>query len=362
MTALWLAVVAFLLVKLAGLSVNARLFPRLDALPGDAAEGTAGAGVSLLVPVRNEAATLPATLPGLLAQPAEEIVLYDDASSDGTADVIARLAGGDVRVRCLEGGEPPAGWVGKVWACHRLAEAAHGDRLVFVDADVRLADGALAAAMREMRRQSADVFSVFPRQRTASLPERTLLPLIDDVLLSFLPYPLLRRPVPAAAAANGQFLAFHRAAYDALGGHAGVRDAIVEDVVLAQRTRRAGLRLGLALGGTAVAVRMYDGYRDLVGGLAKSLLAAHGGSRPLMWAGAAWHVVAYTLPLLLTPFAPWWGVQVALAWGSRALLNATTGRGAFWEAVLVPLAPLLALPVYVRASAPRRVWKGRAYA
>src|SRR5206468_488249 len=98
---------------------------------------------------------LPAALAGLLVQPADEILVLDDGSTDGTAAVVR--ACGDPRVRLLHGAPCPPGWVGKNWACHQLAAAAAGDLLVFVDADVTLARGALDAVRAEFDAQRADV-------------------------------------------------------------------------------------------------------------------------------------------------------------------------------------------------------------
>jgi cellulose synthase/poly-beta-1,6-N-acetylglucosamine synthase-like glycosyltransferase len=348
-------VTAYHLVKVAGLVNNLRAFPSLA--PGAWAPGRPR--VSLLVPARDEAARLPATLPGLLAQPAEEILVLDDGSTDGTAGVVAAVH--DPRLRLITSRPRPSGWIGKNWACHQLAAAATGDLLVFCDADVTLAPGALDALWAEMRRQRADVFSVFPRQRTGTLGERLLVPLIDETLLAFLPHQLLDRPVPAAATANGQLLAFGRRAYDAVGGHAAVADRIVEDVALARRVRRTGLRLGLALGADLVSTRMYDGYAASVRGLGKSLRAAHGGRDAVLVASAVAHLAAYTAPWLFWRAGPLWRVATVLGLAERILVNAKTGRGAHWEAALVPVTAPAALPVYLLALRRHARWKGRSY-
>src|SRR5581483_403614 len=99
-------------------------------------------------------------------------------------------------------------------------------------------EGAADAVISEMRAQRADVFSVFPRQITASLGEHLITPLIDDVLLCFLPFGLLSIPVPSAATANGSVMVFTREAFERVGGFAAVRSEIVEDVAIARRARR----------------------------------------------------------------------------------------------------------------------------
>jgi hypothetical protein len=348
------AVLAFHAVKTAGLLVNLITFPTLRPARAD------GVRTSILVPARDEEVRLRRTLPGLLAQPADEILVLDDGSRDGTASVVSGYAARDARLRLVTGTPPPPGWAGKNWACHRLAAEATGELLVFCDADVTLAPGALSAVRYQIQAQRAEVFSVFPRQRTVTFGERLLVPAIDEVLLGFLPHPLLDTPVPAAATANGQLLVFRRAAYDRMGGHAAVAGALVEDVALARRARAHGLKLGLALGGNLVTARMYRGYGDAVRGFGRSL---HAGRGPWLVAAAVWQVVAHTLPWPAWLFGgrrTWrWAAVLGLA--GRALTNAKTGRHHYPEAALAPLAPVAALPVYAVALRRTARWKGRRY-
>jgi glycosyltransferase involved in cell wall biosynthesis len=357
MATLATAAAAFHLVKLAGLIGNLDAFPSLRPAPPP----PPGVAISLLVPARDEADRLPGTLASLRAQPATEILVLDDCSGDGTAEVVRRAAAVDQRVRLLPGAPVPPGWVGKNWACQQLAEAARGELLVFCDADVTLHPGALAAAYAELMRQRSDLFSVFPRQRAVTAGERLLVPLIDEMLLAFLPHQLLSLPVPAAAVANGQFLACHRSAYRRLGGHAAVAGEIVEDLALARLARRRGLRLGLALGGRYVSARMYRGYAEAVRGMGKSLRAAHRGSDPLLIASAAANLTAYTLPWLRWRRHPGWRLAAVLGLVERLLVNAKTGRGSYGEALLVPVTAPAALPVYLLALRRTARWKGRTY-
>lgn len=384
------AVVGFLVVKLSVLVLNVVRFPvlRSDSATANAAtdaDGEAATAVSVLVPVRDEAHRLPATLAGLLAlldAPAggsppgcvAEIVFCDDGSIDGSADLIRTAAGGDPRVRVISGAPRPAGWAGKTWACDQLARAARSDHLLFCDADVVLGTGVVAAAVAERERQGADLLSVFPRERTGSLGERLLVPLIDDVLLCLLPFPLLAAPVPSAATAHGAFLFTDRAAYDTIGGFAAVRDAVVEDVALARLTRRRGRRLGLALGGDLVSTRMYTGYRAAVVGIARGV-GPVAGSRAALLLGWTWHVVAYTAPVVIAgrgsrgrsdrgngPGATrLWRLALTLAVVERLLVEAKTGRRQWVEALTMPLSPVAAAPVVWRALRPEHEWKGRQY-
>jgi hypothetical protein len=368
MTTLLRAVTGFLILKVGILLFNVVQFPvlrrPLDPKPRAASgpdEPQPSASVSILVPIRNEAAGLQASIAAILRQGADELILLDDESTDGSGSLARSLVAAEPRARLVSGTPAPRGWVGKSWACHQLAAEASGSLLMFCDADVMLAAGAGETVLAEMRHQSADVFSVFPRQITATLGEHLITPLIDDVLLCFLPFVLLSARVPSAATANGSLLIFTRQAYDDLGGFAAVRGEIIEDVALARLARGAGLKLGLALGGEIVMTRMYDGYREACAGMARGLLPVTGGSRSRLILGAGWHLLAYTLPWAMAVRRRAWLLPLSLGVAERALVEIKTGRRAVWQAILTPLSPLAAAPIVARALRRTQRWKGRVY-
>jgi hypothetical protein len=193
--------------------------------------------------------------------------------------------------------------------------------------------------------------------------ERLVVPVVDLLLLAGLPYPAVRGvPAPALAAGNGQLMMFTPAAYRRSGGHAAVRSDVLEDVRLAQRTKAAGVELALALGGEMLSTRMYRSASGVVDGFAKNILAAVGGSAPLLWALALFNTVAYTLawPLAL----------VELRWLALGLLGMALRAASHWKTrrslLEVPLQSLFPLALWVivlragRRSGAYR-WKGRTY-
>ena len=220
--------------------------------------------------------------------------------------------------------------------------------------------GALQTVLAELERGGADLLTVWPRQKVGGWSERLLVPLIDAVLLACFPYPLAYFPAAGAAAGNGQLMAFRRAAYDKVGGHAGVCGEVLEDVKLARIVKGSGLKLRLALGGAAVGVRMYRGYAEVLEGFGKNLRSFHGGSRSLLIGSSAFHLALYTLPW----FIRGWRFLGILGMLERLLVNVKAGRttGAdCLEPLTVPLSPLAALPVYLRALRGKYRWKGREY-
>jgi len=347
---------AFLTLQGVVLAVNLVAFPVLGgrrAPPPGAAPR-----VSLLVPARNEAEVLPATLPTWLAQGADEVLVLDDGSSDATPRIIA-VAG----VRALTGAPLPEGWTGKNWACHQLARAATGDVLVFTDADVAWRPGALAVVVAELEASGAGLLSAWPRQRCGTLGERLVVPLVDLLLLANLPHPLVRAlPFASLAGANGQLMAWRRAAYERVGGHAALPGEVLEDVRLAQRAKRLGVPLALRLGGPYLETRMYRGWSEVVAGFGKNVLAAVGGAPVALLGVWALNLLAYTLPWLLAWGDPRWWALAAAGPLLRALANGKSGRPV-GEAALQPLGPVAFGAVVARALARRGGfdWKGRTY-
>ena len=267
--------------------------------------------VSVLLPLRDEAHRVAPGLRSLLGQTSLvdlELLVLDDGSTDGTAEVVRSVAGDDPRLRLVDGGAspPPEGWLGKPWACPRLADAAHGRVLVFVDADVVVEPDGVAATVDLLRRRRLDLVCPYPRQLAESPAERLVQPLLQWSWLTTLPLRLAERsPRPTLSAANGQLLAVDAAAYRRAGGHGAVRDEVLDDVGLLRAVKRAGGR-GVVADGTLLATcRMYDGAREVYEGYTKSLWAAFGSP-----AGALGVVALLVLAYVAPP-------ALALAGGDR---------------------------------------------
>jgi hypothetical protein len=344
--------------------------------PAPAGPGPSAPRVSVLVPARDEAPRIGTLVRSVLAQTDVELRLWvlDDQSTDGTADAAMAAAAGDSRLTILVGAPLPPGWVGKCHACHQLAEAADGDWLVFLDADTALGPGAIAAAVALAERERAGLVSLFPTQVMGSPGERLMLPLLMYTLLGFLPLGLAaRRPEPSLAAANGQFMAFSRKAYDAVGGHRACANDMVEDMALARAIKARGLTLVIADGGPWVRCRMYDGLGALWRGFRKNLYPAFGGRPGPFLAGWTMLVALGIAPLGLAAVGvamgrpDWWGpglAAIAAGWTTRAMLATRLNQP--WASVpahplAMTLLAVLALDSWRAWASGRVAWKGRAY-
>ncbi len=259
-------------------AVNSRLL-RVPPVPSPRVDES----ISILLPVRNEAARVTETLKSLVAQQQlrdVEIIVLDDGSTDGTVDVVnAAIAGSSINVRVIVSTETlPADWLGKAYACHRLGREAKGTVLVFVDADVVLHPEAVAASVALLRAASLDVVCPYPRQLADGALPRLIQPLLQWSWLTTLPLRVAETdPRPSLTAANGQLLVVDAQAYRRAGGHEAVRTEVLEDVAIVRAIKATGGRGGV-VDGTAIATcRMYDSDEDLVEGYTKSLWSAFGG-------------------------------------------------------------------------------------
>lgn len=253
--------------------INSRLVRRAnpDAVPTDEL-------VSVLIPARNEAHRIGPTITSILATTgaALEIIVLDDASTDGTSDAVTAATNGDDRVRIVKGEPLPAtGWLGKPYACQQLGLLASGSVLAFVDADVTLSPAAIRASVELLRRHELSLVSPYPKQIAVTGAESLMQPMLQWLWLTFLPLRLAERPRPISmAAANGQLLVVDAAAYLAIGGHSSVADEVIEDVALARAMKKSGRRATVAEGSGIVECRMYNDWPELRDGYSKSLWAA----------------------------------------------------------------------------------------
>ncbi|MBK6689313.1 MAG: glycosyltransferase [Deltaproteobacteria bacterium] len=360
------------LVILPGVALALTLF-NLRFWPRGRAGGSMGP-VSVLIPARNEERNLAATLEALReAQgPIAEILVYDDASTDRTSQILAECAALDPRIRVLRGAGLPTGWIGKTHACHRLAEAAQSNNLLFLDSDVRWRRQGLAHLAGLVNDYQADLVTAVPAQELGSFVERLVLPLLHLTYTSWLPLPLIwRSSNPRFLAANGQVLWVSRQAYLQTGGFEAVRGEVVDDMAFCRRAKQAGLRVVFADGTELATCRMYTSAKEVVAGFSKNFYEGIGGSRLALLFVLGLYFSAFVAPFLLLPlglFWPQWLAPAAMAVGINLVLRgalAVRFAHPWWSTLLQPLGVLVLLGIGLNSYRWHRrgriEWRGRAY-
>jgi glycosyltransferase involved in cell wall biosynthesis len=229
--------------------------------------------VSVLIPARNEEHNIGEVIDSALSNRGAkiEVIVADDGSEDRTAAIVRDLATKDHRVRLIETPTLPPGWNGKQHACHTLAQQAKMPMLCFVDADVRLAPDALSRMTAFLDRSGASLVSGVPQQMMGSWMEALLIPLIQFVLLGFLPFDFMRRSSdPAYSAGCGQLFMAAAKDYHRVGGHSAIRQTLHDGIKLPVAFRAAGFKTDLFDATDIAQCRMYHNAGEVWSGLSKN--------------------------------------------------------------------------------------------
>ncbi len=344
-----------------------------------------GRPLSVIIPARNEAATIETVVRSVLASTYEplEVIVVDDRSTDATAAIVEGIAAEHSRLRLVRGEELPPGWFGKPRACWQGYRAARGEILAFTDADTRHAPELLEHAVGALEAERADLLTVAAHQVCLGFWERVVMPQIWLLLgLRYHPARVNRATRPRDAIANGQFILMTREAYAAIGTHEAVRDEVAEDLALAQRCIALGRKLWFAYANTLIETRMYRSLGHLVEGWSKNIYLGARRSFPDE------PVLRALVPLMLAlPMLFWLLPPAVLAWGvasgaplmaglTGAALLATALSLTFWMLVSYgmrippyyalgyPLGAGVVLFIMARSTFRGRravEWKGRTY-
>jgi len=270
-------ILVFLSLRLLISIVNFLSFKHLS----DKTDLTYSPKVSILIPARNEEQTLG----NLLNQISNfsyrnlEIIIYDDNSTDRTAEIVKKHTKSDQKIQLLQGDELIVGWLGKNYACHKLGMEARGEVLLFLDADVSVQNGLVERALTHFQKHNLHLLSIFPKQIFRSIGERISVPLMNWILLSFLPLIFVRiSKNEAFAAANGQFIMFRADTYKRLLPHQIYRKEKVEDIAIIRYFKTQGLKSDTLLGDKNIECRMYTGVKEAIEGFTKNIFQFFGNS------------------------------------------------------------------------------------
>lgn len=337
-------------------------FPRI----GEGKGGQNLPAVSIIIPARNEAKTLPLLLEDLRDQSVKplEIICADDGSSDGTG-LIAEAFG----VKVLSLSDKPDGWVGKNWACYNGANEAKGQLFLFVDADVRLGPHGLERLLQTYKDLGC-ALSVQPYHSTERWYEQFSL-LFNLIQIGANGTAL---PKPLGVGLYGPVIMLSKEDYLAVDGHEGVRDSIIEDMALGQRLKDAGIPYRLFVGDPEISFRMYpDGFNSLIQGWVKNIAAGAAKTPPsLFWPVFLWITSMTSVPLHMAFFAVpgdslWVGLYAALYVLWAALLYFLSKKIGgyrflsilFYPILLIVLFAAFSVSAYKKVFGREVIWKDR---
>ncbi len=240
--------------------------------------------VSVIIPARDEENNINHILSDLQMQDYHniEVIVFNDQSTDKTADIVEQYAKKDPRIKLLSSSGLPANWLGKNYACHIGSQHARGLYYLFLDADVRISNDLIIRTAYFLEKEKLGLLSIFPKQTMRTFGEYLTIPIMNYILLTLLPLKMVRKSNFASiSAANGQFMLFNADIYQKYKPHEIMKNQKVEDIEIARYLKKQQIKIACLASNSDVSCRMYNNYRDAVTGFSKNVTTFFGNSTVL---------------------------------------------------------------------------------
>ncbi|MGB6223335.1 MAG: glycosyltransferase family 2 protein [Haloferula sp.] len=359
-----------MIASVLAITAMALLFCRLRKLPRLTTEiDRAAPSISIIIPARNEESNLQRLLPSINQQSlaACEVIVVDDHSEDRTAAVAESH-----QCRVIRGKDLPDGWFGKPWACQQGAEAATGELLFFLDADVELQPSALARLAATASASPSAVISVCPWHRIES-PYEELSVFFNLLMVGGIGAFTYRADQAKGIGLFGQTLLIPRKLYHDIGGHESVKKTVLENLHLAGELEKRGIERLCYLGKGSISMRMFpEGFGELTASWKKGFSSGAGLTSTfamtlcILWLIGlmALAMIALMLPLGGPAAIPWvLGCYLAVAI-TLIILFRQVGRFSCWSALLFPIPLFFYQGLFASALIHKKKggttqWKGR---
>ncbi|HYL80237.1 MAG TPA: glycosyltransferase family 2 protein [Candidatus Acidoferrum sp.] len=326
--------------------------------------------LSVIIPCRDEAKVLPRSVPSLAGQtyPNLELIFLDDRSTDDTGQVLLALSRIHPRLRVIRIGTLPEGWLGKTHALWVGSQEARGDWLLFTDADVVFHPQCLQAAITHAEKHRLDHLVAIPLVETVGFWETILVSCFGLLFgLALRPWQV-GNPRSRAHVGIGAFNLIRNSAYQAIGTHRALANAVVDDLELGRRVKQAGLRQAAVRGLDLLQVRWQIGLSGVVSGLEKNAFAGVGYSLVRATATCVTLAALGILPFVGAIVGPARGLWAGAALAVSALQAAHARQAGLpvWSGPFHPLATGVLIYAVARSTilTLRRgsvEWRGTSY-
>jgi len=324
--------------------------------------------ISVLIPARNEEQNIEKCLRSVLNQTFNnlEVIVLDDESVDSTYKIAKRFEAIDKRITAIKGELLPASFTGKNWACHQLSAIAKGEYLLFMDCDVELERNAISIAINEMKNTNLKLLSVFPTQKILSFGEWLIVPLMNWILLTFLPLKFINSTDSKyLTAANGQFLLFKSDTYKAIGGHQFLSNSVVEDMEFARKLKKERYKIKTYLGGNMVYCRMYNDFDSSFKGFSKNFYPGFNISPVAFLFLIICLVICFLLPFYLIIYNNIFTSTIILILAQRIVISKKSKQNILINFLLHPFQIIfvfiLGINSIIVTKTKNRIWKGRRF-
>ncbi|WP_430390009.1 glycosyltransferase [Dyella sp. 20L07] len=322
-------------------------------------------GVTVLIPARNEADVIGATLGALLAQGTGlRVIVIDDQSTDETATTASTFPA----VEVLRGQPLPPGWAGKLWALEQGRQQVRTPLTLLLDADIVLRPGMLATLLCHKEQKQRQFVSLMADLRRACFWDYLLLPVFVYYFKLLYPFALSNSRSRLTAAGAGGCILVDTEVLQDIGAFGSLRDALIDDCALARQVKQSGGRTWIGLSRDVISMRPYGSLKSIHRMVARSAFTQLGYSTPLLFVVTGLFLLAYGAPMiLLGSLKLWpWALIALTAMLSSYLPLLRYYRMPFWWALLLPISAALFLGMtwssairYWRGV--RSEWKGRIY-
>lgn len=324
--------------------------------------------ISVLIPARNEDKNIENCLIHLVNQDNDniEILVLDDHSTDKTAQIVESYTNKYNQIRLIKGNDLPEFWHGKNWACHQLSLQAKGDYLLFIDADVELKEKTISSVLDEMINSEVKMISAFSTQTIKSFGEWLIVPLMNFLLLAFLPLKLVYSSRnKSLVAANGQFMFWERNTYFKINGHKTVKDKIVEDMEFARLCKSHTIKIKTMLGGDLIYCRMYPGLNEGINGFSKNFYPGFNINPAGFLIMITFFFVIFLMPFFLIFYSSLFYIPLLFIFLIRLFISVISKQDIFINIVLHPLQMVFMLFIGIKSvinsKTGKVVWKGRRF-